>query len=310
MGDRYIEEAWRASAERFDQLKLYVNASFETIPRGDVDYRVNLYSSWILLAYAATEAAFTKLGNASLQTLKVAAGVPGDLPPQLMAAHQKRTLAYLSAQATSERKDSNFQDAISHLDSVRWAEFSRLTAIDRNVWSDVIREWCDRLMVAEAKISWMKAPFGDSSESAASRLDKLVSERNSIAHGEVPENLLGADLMCGWIDDARSFFERCICAMQAHFVERFGTFDCRHLGEVDEKVTLGPSTVAIKKLDVAVSVGDHVCLVPVGDGAPRVGSIISIQSEGVSLQAVEIGRERVAIGLSRQVRANSLFEVL
>lgn len=295
-----LEPAWLDSCERYDQLKEFVTSSASSIPRGDARYRANLYSSWILLTYAATEAALQEQGRACLRVIGSLIDTPADLPPLLMKKHHQRTLEHLSGLASADDQDDDFMDAISSINSHGWTRFTRLTSIDRNVWPNVVKEWLRRLDVDESRLKWMEEPFIDDSETASSRLKTLVSERNSIAHGLVPDNFVDAEIMCKWIDDSRAFVKQVVATLQAHLVTML-KISLDHLGEIDKSVSLGNSTVAFLRLSFEMRDGAHVSLVA-PDGGCHIATVRSMQSNDVSLSYAPAGQERIAVTLSREIR--------
>lgn len=308
MEDQYLELSWKEARNRYEGLKGFVAISAQSTPRGDQAYRASLHSSWILLTYAATQAALVNLAKVTLQVIRSVGTTPESLPEDLRKAHFKRTLSFLYAQSASDLEDEGFEDALRSLTTDEWYKYTRLTHIDGNVWPRTIREWMNRMLVEKTRLRWMDSPLGDSSETVASRLNQLVEERNEIAHGEIPENFLAPKVMCAWIGDSCTFVRQSVNTLQAHLADTFD-LESQSVGELNESVKLGDTTVGLSRVGVDLSIGDHVRLYSI-EKQSRIASVLSIQSKSQQLDTVKAGQTEVAITLNRKILQSTLYCVL
>lgn len=304
MSSRDLEDSWAGSRLQFDALNAFVNASDALAPAGDVSYRSALYSSWVLLTYAATEAGIDGLGKACMNIFGREAPNPGLLPPEIMNEHRMRSLNHLAGLASARQQDAEFAKSLSVLDAAGWHERSRLLALDQNVWPDSVREWMYRIGVAKERVRWMSEPSDEHSDTLESRIRELIFERNLIAHGGRPDNLLSAALMCAWLADARRFVERVGRVLQCHVADLLH-LTLERVGDVDPTVTLGNSTVAILELRSTVAVGDHLLLTG-SDAETKSCLVVSLQNHGQELVSAVSGLTSVAITVDRRVQAAEL----
>lgn len=300
-----LESAWVDSRKRFGTLEAFINTSDELAPKSNVEFRGALYSSWVLLTYAAMEAGINSLGSACLRIIGRVAPTPADLPADLLGEHRLRSINYLAGLANAKRQNADFAATLSSLDTIGWHERSRLMTIDGNVWPDSVREWMGRIGVDSPELKWLTDPSERDSETLESRIRQLISERNQLAHGGRPDNLLRASLMCEWLGDARLFVRRSGQVMQRQLANLLD-LPLNLLGEVDTAVSLGNSTVGIAKLWGAVAVGDHLLLREVGVGIKSC-NVVSLQRNHQDLSAAAPGSTQVAVTVDRRVRGGELF---
>ncbi len=312
MEDRPLQSNWLAAGRRFDALKDFVMTSAATRPTGDQEFRENLYCSWVLLTYATTQGAVASQGAACVTILGRAAEKPSDLPPNLRREHQKLTLAFLadySAGRTSGMTELEFEATLSSLERSDWSHYTRLLTLERNVRPNFIRSWLTRLGSTH-KLGWIDSAVGSGSETLGSQIERLVDERNRLAHGDRPMTLLEAELMCDWIDVARLFVERIARTVQEWTIRTFPTLAFPEVGVIDwaTSETLGSQTVAFATMATPLQAGELIC---VWNGtSPTITHVVSMQSDGVSLAAVDAGQERLAITFARAVVGGSRMHCL
>lgn len=309
MLDQHLEAARLESVRRFAALRSFIVESANRTERGDTSFRVSQYSGWVLLAYAATEAAITSLGKAAMLALSDAASTPDGLPPAVRFEHRARMLRHLSVDAGKNGDTPAFLTALRSLDANDWARYSPLMRVDGNVWPDTIRELLGRI---GADAPWMSHPTLSGTESASSRLGALVEERNQIAHGQLPEDLLSASLMCVWVEDVEHFVRLTFATSQARIAEMFIDLALDSIGVIDDAApAMSAETVPLARVDAELRPGDHVLIVT--DGSPRgvkVGQVASLQSDGVVLEEARPGDARVAVTLNRDASGCALYRAL
>ncbi len=304
MFEQHLELAWRSARVRFSTLADFVGQSAKTVPPGDVEYRNNLFASWVLLLYAATESAIANQGRACVRLLGSAFTVPTQLPEPALKHHRLLTLSHLAEQAKDPAPD--FPRALSALEGEDWAEHTRLLHLPGNVWPDVVTGWLGRLGIFGAEVRWMQQPRPDGdSETIASRVGALVAERNAIAHGEGPTQLLSRELAIAWLDDARFFVRAVVTTLQQHLVNVLD-LDLPGLGQRDLNVRLGAQTIALLEMHHDLHVDSHVVVVT-GAGQVRVARVRSIYQGGVAVDSVVAGAAHVAVNVSRDVRHCAIF---
>jgi hypothetical protein len=125
---REVTQVWRESRERFRNLQVYVNQSYQE--DASVEYKQRAYSSWVLLAYATAEASFVNTAKAAMSAIAEVKPSPAELSEAMRKVHRERTLRHLM----SEIEEASFSAAVAAIDSQSWAEHSRLLSIERNVW--------------------------------------------------------------------------------------------------------------------------------------------------------------------------------
>jgi hypothetical protein len=308
LADRPLESSWLAARSQFDELRSFVALSSASVPQGDLPFRQSLYCSWVLLTYAAMQGAITSQGSACVVILGRAAQKPVDLPEHLRKEHQRQTLMaladYASGRANSSLTDPQFAAALSSLEQDDWSEHTRLLALDRNVWPDVVRAWLGRLGSSH-KLGWIDAPYGGGSETLGSQLERLIDERNRFAHGERPGSLLEPNIMGEWIDAAQFFVERVVRTVQDWTIRTFPDLPYPNVGVVDAttSATLGDQTLAFANVSTSLRIDEVVCVWH--EGKPALTKVVSMQSDGVPLEAVADGQERLAVSFARKVAAGS-----
>jgi hypothetical protein len=313
LADRPLESSWLAARRQFNELRHFVSLSAAGVPEGNLPYRQSLYCSWVLLAYAAMQGAITGQGSACVAILGRAARKPDDLPEHLRKEHQRQTLMaltdYANGRAGSSLTDRQFAAALSSLEQDDWSEHTRLLALDRNVWPDVVRAWLSRLGTSH-KLGWIDAPYGEGSETLGSQMERLIDERNRFAHGERPGSLLEPNIMCEWIDAAQFFVERVVRTVQDWTIRTFPDLPYPDIGVVDAvtSATLGDQTLAFSTLSTSLRIDEVVCVWH--EDKPALTKVVSMQSEGVPLEEVADGQERLAVSFARKVAAGSRIHCL
>ncbi|WP_163013723.1 HEPN domain-containing protein [Streptomyces sp. S1] len=297
----YLNAAWRRCSERFDEVASFIDVSAAAIRMSsDPSIRSDLYGSWVLLTYASCQFALHEIGKGCMLFLGERYSNPSRMPEQVLRAHEKMSFEAVRRLSDGDLKDKALvRQALQNIYSKNWASHSPLLKIERNVWPDNVREWMKRLGINDGDLAWMSQPASDSSETYASRLSELVSERNPIAHGDSPSRLLSAPLMKDWLTECRGFMENCCMSASLH-LSREHKPRLRSVGVVDRKVIdkLGKSTIPILKTNVSVRVGDHVLLADRNE-RKKIARIESIKSSGKSHDEVPVGFEAVAFGLNK-----------
>ena len=277
-------------------------------PWCSVYYTQDLYSSWVLLAYAAHESAISQFGKAALRVLAANAETPDDLPEAIRHSHLKRTLTFANelVGATIPRDSSRVdpETLVKRAYSDAWSTDSILMRLDRNAWPVFIREWLDRLGIQGERMQWMREPWPSGSETLESLVARLVQERNDLAHGVRPSAVLAADPMIDWASAVQEFARRTVGCLQTNLAESMGlTLDS--IGTVGD-LRFGPHTIPIAELAVAVRVDGHI-LCRDGAGHLRIGRVISMQHEGDAVENALAGSERLAITLNRSIEGSEFF---
>ncbi|WP_273654476.1 MAE_28990/MAE_18760 family HEPN-like nuclease [Cellulomonas fimi] len=303
MAQSVLWTSWLDSRSRYESLKFFVKASdgnrvFPT----DVTYAMHLYSSWVLLAYAATEAAVVDFGRAIIECLGEAAADPSMLPAPVRVEHYTRMLRDLGLRAKDEGADASFSDLLRSVDGESWADTTILMRLERNVWPETIKEWLGRIGLAGEKLRWMSQPIGASAETAASRLTKLVEERNDIAHGALPTQILTADLMCDWIDEIAAIVGEIAASLQRHLASEYPNLLVAPIGQLDPNPPrLSDETIAMLEVGVTLKSGSAL-LLRSSEGAVHFVTVKSLQIDGVAMEEVAAKSNRVAVTVSRDAR--------
>ncbi|MEV4864056.1 HEPN domain-containing protein [Streptomyces ossamyceticus] len=303
----YLNAAWRRCSERFNEVASFIDASAVAIRTGQgPSIRSDIYGSWVLLTYASCQFALDEIGRGCMLFLGDRYANPSRMPEQVLRAHEKMSFEAVRRLSDGEAKDNALvRQALRDMYSRNWAVHSSLLKMEKNVWPDNVREWLRRLGVNDGDMAWMSQPASGSTETYASRLSELVSERNPIAHGQSPVRLLSNSLMKEWLTECRGFMENCSMTAALH-LSRDHRPKLRSLGTVDRKVKLGNSTVPISKTNVSLRVGDHVLLATRTE-RKRVARIESIKCDGQSHSEVAVGHETVALGLSKPHQGCGLY---
>jgi len=306
-----IERTWQEACVRFGELESFISISNKSAPAGQLSYSRELYSSWILMAYAAHESAIKSYGQAAMKVLARVAPTPDQLPEAMAEAHQKRTLqlaneiASKNANRGDQRVDlgTHFRTAYTR----EWAITSVLMRLDRNAWANNIRELLKRVEVEDSAFSWLREPWEHGSETLESRVDALVRERNLIAHGDRPDSLLSEDVMRDWIAEVKEFSRRVKCILQARLATSFAALLDEELGDLDPfgpKMAVETVALILTHRDLAVS--DHVLLLH-EDGRIAAAYIKSIQSAGTARERVSKGSARIAVTLNTAAAGCRLY---
>lgn len=305
-----MEAAWRESVARFQHLRDFVASSSGSAPRGDAAYRVSLYSSWVLLTYAAAEAVIVGQSAACLRVLKVGAPEPKDLPDDLLAQHRRKTIRALLNRVDDEGAGAgqpDFGEALRAIDDSNWTMSSRLMHLGRNVSPDAVRAW---LNVIGASAKWMEKAVDDGTETFDSRLAALVRERNDIAHGRPPSQVKSSEVHLAWIDDTERFFEQVVDAAREALLTRFPSVPLVSIGALDASPpSLSDYTAAIERLDADIEVGAKLCFRD-SAGNVRVSPVKSLQTGGVGHQQVAAGTQHVAVTLGTKPQGADLYLVV
>lgn len=144
----------------------------------------------------------------------------------------------------------------------------------------------------------------EQSETIESRIRQLISERNRLAHGGQPDNLLSAALMCSWLDEAGRFVERVARVLQCHIADLLD-LNLDPIGMVDPVVSLGRTTVAIAELRANVSIGDHLFLRGV-KGGTKSCVVVSLQRQDEELTSAPTGLTAVAVTVDKRINSGHL----
>lgn len=298
--------------KRFSDVSHFIATSDAAKPAGDLDYSSTLYSSWVLLTYAAYEGSIADLGESALGVLQQFSDTPDDLPDLVRTAYSKRVVETIvtTSRRTSSHTKVSAEEVVRSAFSSGWAQHSRLLQLDGNAWPDSVCELLGRLGVEDSKLSWLKEPADDSSESWESIVKRLVAERNTLAHGQASDNLQDAAKMSTWLSEIRTFSERIHAVACAALITHFTQLIPPQLGDLDEEYTptLGNSTNAFSTLRRAVKVGDFLLDVR-PDNTAHVVRVVSLQREGVSVVAAEAGDTRVAVSVSKRIDDRGLWAV-
>jgi hypothetical protein len=290
--------AWRRCIQRFAEVELFVDQSASVLVRGGPpSFRSDLYGSWVLMAYAACQFALVEIGRGCMDFLGSKYRRPNSLPPDILRIHQKMTLDGIRGMVEDAGKTAQFYQAIQDLHSSEWSRHSNLLKMERNVWPNNVKEWLRRLGVTDGAMKWMTESVPGKTDTYESRMSALVEERNPIAHGESPSNILSSGLMKDWIADCRAFMENCAMTVEFH-LSREHAPRLRKYGIADRKVSLGNRTVGLKSLNYALAIGDHVLLASSGV-RKKIARVDSIMSAGVMYESLGSGSAEVAIGLSK-----------
>ncbi|WP_144877527.1 HEPN domain-containing protein [Microbacterium sp. 1.5R] len=283
---------------------------------GAAEFASDVYASWVLLTYAAYEASIQALGKAAVQHLGEFSSSLSDLPDLVREAHIERTVRRAS-DALSRNKHGASDDPGSVEEILRgavgpaWADESSLLRLDRNAWSDNVKELLRRVGVGDPEMEWMRQPFGPSTETLESQVDRLVQERNDLAHGDLPTEIRSPELMIDQISAVQEFVRQSYYCLMMMCASAFPSSLSKELGVVNEAppVSLAETTVGYLAISTAVRVGDFVPTVS-DEGQLRLTRVVSIQCSSESLEVVEPGREHVAVTFSRPMRTARAFECL
>ncbi|MGQ4452509.1 HEPN domain-containing protein [Streptomyces griseus] len=305
----YLNSSWRRCSERFDEVESFIDASAAAIPTsGNPSIRSDLYGSWVLLTYASCQFALQEIGRGCMLFLGDRYRNPGNMPEHVLRNHEKISFEVIRRLSDGDSKDKALvRQSLREMYSKNWATHSSLLKIEKNVWPDNVREWLRRLGVSDGDMAWMSQPASASSETYASRLSELVSERNPIAHGDSPTRLLSGILMKEWLIECRAFMENCCMSVALH-LSRDHKPRLRSVGPIDRKVIsrLGNSTVPIAQTKVSLRVGDHVLLADRGE-RKRIARIESMRSDGKEFGEVPAGSVAVAVGLSKSHQGYGVY---
>jgi RiboL-PSP-HEPN len=293
----YIGPAWRRCLNRFDEVTQFIdNSASITGGPGLLPFRIDLYGSWVLLAYSVCQFSIDEIGRGCMQLLGKKYRYPGLMPDSIFASHQKMTLDYIRWLMERDADNSDVKQLIRHVYSNEWSSHSKLLQLDRNVWPSVVREWLRRLGVNDGDLKWMSEPVPGKTETYESRMTSLVEERNPIAHGQSADSILTAILMKEWVEDCCRFMERCAMTVSLRMAQDH-TLRLERVGLVDATMRLGNSTVAVEELNYPVSVRDHLILSSRGV-RKKIVRVDSIMSDGKHHDLLPAGHKHVALGLN------------
>jgi hypothetical protein len=302
--------AYTEAVNRFTRRAAYVAHSRD----GAAEFASDVYASWVLLTYAAYEASIQALGKAAVQHLGEFASSLSDLPDVVREAHIERTVRRAS-DALSRSKHVASDDPGSVEEILRgavgpaWADESSLLRLDRNAWSVNVKDLLRRVGVGDSEMEWMRQTFGPSTETLESQVDRLVQERNDLAHGDLPTEIRSPELMIEQISAVQEFVRQSYYCLMMVCANAFPSSLSKELGVVNEAVVLAETTVGYLAMTTAVRVGDFVPTVS-DEGQLRLTRVVSIQCSSESLDVVEPGHEHVAVTFSRPMRTTRAFECL
>lgn len=303
-----LEQAWRRADGRFAEVKYYVNASQSLSRTQGTGVIADRYGSWILLAYGACEFGLGQIGQAMLQSLAQRYPTPSRLPARIALSHRQTTLSHLSFLAAQHPNRPGFLESLSKFDGRGWSDASQLMTLPGNAWPDNVKSWLSRLGIESNYLGWMTEPnslSGQPSETLESRLSNLVQERNPIAHGQRPQNLLSPSEMVDWVEDCRRFVESCATTMQLHFASTM-PFRLSKIGDIDQLLQLGSTTLPFLTTRTDLTVGQHV-LLSRNRSPKRIACIQSMMSNGISSNHFSAGTSRVAVTLNKPHGGTSAY---
>lgn len=314
--EKFLEIAWASICERFDSLVQFINTSGDGIPEGDLTYARSLYSSWVLLTYASLEGAIDSLGTAVMRVLAEVARTPDHLPEMLKKHHLARTLLLAQELEGGTARGRKIPEEITAESLLReafteeWWANSVLMRLDKNAWSNNAKEWLERVGAKTEELSWMNDPWeAGGSERRSSLIDTLVRERNDLAHGETPDNLVSSDLMIARVEAVRDFLQFSKTSLQISLLSSFESLQRSALGRIDKGQDLGRSTFAFEELYSMAKV-DEVLVLRTSTSTYVPARIKSIQCNGNDLQQVEAGAVRVAITINRDVEGCEILSTI
>ncbi|MER7766011.1 HEPN domain-containing protein [Kitasatospora sp. NPDC096140] len=305
----YLNSAWRRCSERFDEVNLFIDASSGLARTAAApSFRSDLYGSWVLMAYAACQFSLVEIGRGTMAFLGQKYKHPASMPGNVLRAHEKMTLDGIRRLVEGDAKSQALvRQTLKDIYSSNWSTTSKLLKMDRNVWPNNVKEWLKRLGVEDSEMSWMKDTTPGTSETYESRMAELVEERNPIAHGQSPSQLLTAQLMKDWLGECREFMERCAMTVEWRLAIDHKP-RLRTAGSVDKALVLGNKTVPIVQLSLPLRVGDHVLLASAGQ-RKKVARVEALYSNMASYQELPAGHQAVAVGLSKTHQACGIFLV-
>jgi hypothetical protein len=181
-----------------------------------------------------------------------------------------------------------------------WWRVSALFLFGRNIWPEALHEKVRALGgksdLAVSRSESVDQPF---TSDPLETLRWLVRERNQIAHGNTPDNLLDPtslrQLSGDLLDIARAFARELSIAAAG-----LGSLDSlARVGTIDRM--FGSSTVGLPVIEASITVGQE-ALVVLQDGSKRIRRVRSIQRHGESLESAAIGDSEVAVSFDRGVQ--------
>jgi len=293
----YMGSAWSRCTRRFDEVEAYIETSWSVAPRSNLQYRADLYGTWVLMTYAACQYSLEEIGRACLDFLGSRAGGPRKLTDDVRRAHLRLTINAVRRALDDGSRLTDADLMLQNIQSSRWAEHSALMAIERNVWPDYVREWLLRLGVEGNSLAWMQQAAPGKTETYYSRMNALVAERNPIAHGVAAGQTLNAQLMQDWLCDCRGFVEKCAMAVGEHLVRTYRP-RLRKVGLLNTDLALGARTAALHACLEDLAVGDH--LVLKSSQSVRIARVESMMSHDTHLRSAPRGTAEVAVVLSKK----------
>lgn len=226
---------------------------------------------------------------------------PRSLPEPIRNAHLELTISHIDRLTDPIERSA----ALDRIQSRDWPKGSMLLNIDGNVWPDRIREWMKRIGICEDEYSWMSERFQDRTDTHESRMRELIQERNSLAHGERPDELKQHGVFVDLFTDCQRFVERSFETVEVSLY--------RHLRKAPQQIgeaaprNLRPNSqysLAFRVLNNDLEVGQH--LIATSRGEAKSVRVRSIMSDGRELQHAPSGTERISVTVSKPVSGMQL----
>lgn len=302
----YLNPAWSRCVIRFREVQEYIDKSATLAPFDDSRYRAELYGTWVLTAYAACEYSLNEIGKACVEFIGSRASTPSKLPEEVQRNHFRLTLEAVRYSLASNDPLVDVDSVLQKIRSAQWAACSSLMKIDGNVWPHVVREWLSRLGLTKSDLIWMEQAAPRKTDTYSSRMAALVAERNPIAHGVAPTQIQSSSEMEDWVQDCQFFVEKCVMSIAEKFVVVYQPRLLK-VGCVDKQTQLGPNTLALSSCAQSVEVGDHVILKSASPSPVKAARIVSLMSNGSSLNSALRGARQVAVGLSKSHGGANLY---
>jgi hypothetical protein len=272
--------------------------------RGADQHRAR-YCAIVLAMYATLEGCVRQ--TARLCGEHIAGGAIGSfdqLPTAIRVDHIK--LSMLIAEGLSRREpsladlpDVQAEHVVLRPFGTNWWRVSGLFLFDRNIWPETLQEKIVKLggknnLMVERSVHFDQ-PF---TADPLATLSWLVRERNQIAHGNAPDNLLDPGMLRqlsnDLVDVAKSFArEMSILACDLGGVDAID-----EVGTIE--TTFGPSTLGFSMMHSDLSVDDEVWFA-LDDGSTRVRRVRSMQRHGASIRTATAGLGEVAVSFDRRV---------
>ncbi|WP_144837158.1 MAE_28990/MAE_18760 family HEPN-like nuclease [Kocuria rosea] len=310
--EKFIEGSWRTSSDRFTGLKDFINLSNKAFPSNVGNKNVHyseLYSSWILLMYAAHEASFVGYSESVMRVFSHLNLEPDKLPENIKSHHISRTLLLANEVKNGishqNQSDVDLESLIMNASTSNWVNNSALMRLDKNAWPDAIEEILGRISFDGSDTSWMNDTYQGSSNTYKGVIKWLVQERNSLAHGNRPDTFEAFDIILDNVDVIADFSRRSKCFLQVALASHFPQLLSAELGDVAD-MNIGENIIPFETVHNDISVGDHV-LLKQRTGKLATSYVKSIKSGDKKLNIAEAGSTKVAICFNRSVKECSIY---